>query len=152
MKNKGVRYMVEVKFYEEVEDRLLKFAVIVARSSNQWVICKHKDRDTYEAPGGRREPGEKILDTARRELYEETGAIDFDLTPICIYSVYGSDGAISDREETYGMLYFAQIQRFDTLPDFEIEQVILSEELPTSWTYPLIQPKLIEKVMKYIKE
>jgi 8-oxo-dGTP diphosphatase len=140
--------MVEVKFYDEVEDRLLQFAVIVARSKNQWVICKHKDRDTYEAPGGHRDPGEAILDTAKRELYEETGAIDYELTPACVYSVIGTDHSISDHEETYGMLYIAEIHHFDPLPNFEMEQVILTEELPTKWTYPLIQPKLIEKVMK----
>ncbi|MFR7445451.1 MAG: NUDIX domain-containing protein [Sellimonas intestinalis] len=43
--------------------------------------------ETYEVPGGHREAGETIDETARRELYEETGATDFDLFPVCVYSV-----------------------------------------------------------------
>lgn len=43
--------MVEVKFYETVDDSLLKFAVIAAKHKGKWVFCKHKDRDTYECPG-----------------------------------------------------------------------------------------------------
>ena len=62
--------MVKVKFYDSVKDSLLKFAVIIAKTEGKWVFCKHKDRDTYEIPGGHREPGEDILDTAKRELYE----------------------------------------------------------------------------------
>ena len=44
--------MTEVKFYEEAADELLKFAVIIARSGDKWIFCKHRDRDTWEAPGG----------------------------------------------------------------------------------------------------
>ena len=44
--------MTEVKFYEKIEDELLKFAVIISRTQNQYVFCKHKDRDTWEIPGG----------------------------------------------------------------------------------------------------
>ena len=39
--------MVEVRFYDEVDDSLLKFAVIVARSNHKWVFCKHKERKKY---------------------------------------------------------------------------------------------------------
>ena len=68
------RKMLEVKFYDSVDDSLLKFAVIVSQSNGKWVFCKHKERDTYEVPGGHREAGESILETAKRELQEETGA------------------------------------------------------------------------------
>ncbi len=40
-----------VRFYEETEDSLLKFAVIVARTEGKYVFCKHKSRDTLEVPG-----------------------------------------------------------------------------------------------------
>ncbi|MDO4379223.1 MAG: NUDIX domain-containing protein, partial [Erysipelotrichia bacterium] len=91
--------MMSVKFYDSVDDKLLKFAVIVSKSNGKWVFCKHKKRTTYEIPGGHREPGEDILETARRELIEETGAIDFDLKPICVYSVVDENNL--DGSETF---------------------------------------------------
>ena len=80
---------MEVKFYDTVNDELLKFAVIISQSNGKWVFCKHKERDTYEVPGGHREAGEDIFETAKRELQEETGAIKFEIKPICVYSVTG---------------------------------------------------------------
>ena len=60
--------ILEVKFYDTVDDSLLKFAVIISQSNGKWVFCKHKERETYEVPGGHREVGEDILETAKREL------------------------------------------------------------------------------------
>ncbi len=40
--------MLEVKFYDTVEDSLLEFAVIISQSNGRWVFCKHKERNTYE--------------------------------------------------------------------------------------------------------
>lgn len=79
--------MVEVKFYDSIDDSLLKFAVIITKTNGKLVFCKHRERDTYEVLGGHRENGETILETAKRELREETGAVDFDIKPICVYSV-----------------------------------------------------------------
>ena len=58
---------MEVKFYDSVDDGLLRFAVILSRSNGKWVFCKHKERNTYEVPGGHREENETILETAKRE-------------------------------------------------------------------------------------
>ena len=79
--------MTKVNFYDSIDDSMLKFAVIIAKHNGKWVFCKHRERSTWEVPGGHREQGEDILETAKRELYEETGAINFEINPICIYSV-----------------------------------------------------------------
>jgi ADP-ribose pyrophosphatase len=185
--------MTTVRFYENVEEEWLKFVVIVSSYKGQWVFCKHRQRNTYEVPGGHREPGEDILAAAKRELYEETGATEYSIYPICIYSVENSstveegkakkekieEGKAEKRkleegrtgeekteeekmeerkteerrtegkeEETFGMLYYAQIREFGVLPEMEIEKIMLFSEVPEELTYPQIQPKLMEKVLE----
>ena len=135
--------MTKVKFYDTVADELLKFAVIISKSNGKWVFCKHKERNTFEVPGGHRETGEDILDTAKRELYEETGATEFDIKPICVYSVTADNNF--NGEETFGMLYYAEISAFEKELHSEIEKIIFSDELVDNWTYPEIQPKLLQK-------
>ncbi len=43
---------MEVKFWDRAEQRQLEFVVIVSRHNGKWVFCKHKERSTYECPGG----------------------------------------------------------------------------------------------------
>ena len=137
--------MLEVKFYNQVADECLKFAVIISKTNGKWVFCKHKKRNTYEVPGGHREENEDILETAKRELKEETGALDFDISPICVYSVTGKNKVNETGEETYGMLFFADIKTFENELHSEMEKVFITDILVENWTYPLIQPKLIEE-------
>lgn len=140
--------MLHVQFYEKAEDSLLKFAVIVTRFEGKWVFCKHKERDTFEVPGGHREKGELIEVTARRELYEETGALDYDLFPVCVYSVISEDETGDQGEETFGMLYVADVRKFEGELHSEIEKIIITKNLPENWTYPEIQPKLIREIIR----
>lgn len=139
---------MKVRFYDNVDDNLLKFAVIISKSKGKWVLCRHKLRNTYEIPGGHREDGEKIYDTAIRELKEETGAIDFKIKPLCVYSVTGRNNIISNDEETFGMLYYADIFSFEKELHNEIEKVFFFDELPEELTYPDIQPVMIEYIIK----
>ena len=128
---------------------LLKFAVIISQSNGKWVFCKHKERDTYEVPGGHREMGETILETAKRELREETGAIDFQICPVCVYSVNGKTRFNENiDDESFGMLFVADIFSFEKELHSEIEKIIITDHLVENWTYPLIQPKLLEEAKK----
>lgn len=138
--------MTEVKFYDMVEDSLLRFAVIIAVADGKLVFCKHAKRDTFEIPGGHREDGEKILDTAKRELYEETGALDYKIVPVCVYSVTAPDNF--DGQESFGMLYFAEVYEFERELHNEIEKIIFTADLPEEWTYPEIQPRLLEEAVR----
>ncbi|PWJ50424.1 NUDIX hydrolase [Faecalicatena contorta] len=138
--------MVKVNFYDNVEDDLLKFAVIISRTNGHWVFCKHRERNTYEVPGGHREEGENILVTAKRELYEETGALQFNIKPVCVYSVIAEDD--SDGKETFGMLFFAEIKTFEEELHNEIEKILITSKMVNDWTYPEIQPKLFEEAEK----
>lgn len=134
-----------MKFFDSVNDNLLKFAVIIAKTEGKWVFCKHRERDTYEVPGGHREIGEDILETAKRELREETGAVDFDIRPVCVYSVKGKTRINENMDdESFGMLYYANIYSFEELHS-EIEKILITDTLVENWTYPLIQPKLLEE-------
>lgn len=138
--------MIKVKFYDNVSDELLKFAVIIAKSNGKWVFCKHRDRDTYECPGGHRDEGEDIITTAKRELFEETGAIEYSMKYLCTYSVIRNEEIPENAEESYGALFYADIKTFGELHDFEMEKIELFNELPNKWTYPEIQPLLLNKV------
>lgn len=132
-----------VNFYDSADDKLLKFAVIISKHNGRYVFCKHRERSTLEVPGGHREAGETILETAERELYEETGAVDFDLKQICVYSVTARGNF--DGQETFGMLYTADIREFEPELHNEIERIVITDEMPERWTYPDIQPRLMEE-------
>ena len=85
-------------------------------------------------------------DTAKRELYEETGAVDFEIEPVCIYSVTAPDNF--DGTETFGKLFLANIHTFEKELHSEIERISIMDRLPENWTYPEIQPKLLEEAKR----
>lgn len=129
-----------LKFYElgDVDDAVMSFAIIISKSNDKWVMCKHKKRTTWEIPGGKIEPAEEVDDCAKRELYEETGASEYTIERIFIF----------EENDLYAMVYLAEITEFDPLPESEMEKVELFEDLNLEWTYPNIQPILIEYLKK----
>lgn len=137
---------LKIDFYDvgNVDNMALKFAVIVTMFQDKWIFVRHKDRNTWEIPGGHRETGEKIDETAKRELFEETGAKKFYIESICDYSV------TRNKITTYGRLYFCQVKELDILPNFEIKEIRLFDKLPENLTYSEIQPYLFEKVKSNI--
>lgn len=140
--------MVKVTFIKpgEVSDDKFKFAVIAAKYAGKWILCRHKQRTTWEIPGGHREDGETLLQAAKRELFEETGAKDFEIYPLTPYCV-DIDGV-----KSYGTLFFAQVTVLGNIPeDSEIKETALFDTLPRNLTYPDIQPHLHEYAVENTK-
>lgn len=139
--------MVKVKFYDKIDEEKLEFAVVISKMNGKWLLCKHKERTTLEFPGGHREIGESILETAKRELQEETGAKEFTIKQVGFYSV--KEATRNDEElknELFGALFTAEIKLLKQEGNSEIESVFLMDELPTNWTYSDVMPQLIKKL------
>ncbi len=55
---------------------------------------------------------------------------------------------VFDGEETFGLLCYADITEFEKELHCEIEKIIITEELPDNWTYPLTQRFLLNELEK----
>ena len=126
-----------------IENEQLKYAVIISGFNGKWIFVRHRDRITWEVPGGHREPGEDIAVTARRELYEESGAVKFNIFEVSDYSVE------SGTEIGFGRLFLAEVEKLDVLPQSEIAEIRLFDDMPDNLTYPEIQKVLFKHMLDY---
>lgn len=115
-----------------------KYVVVIVKYNDRWLLCKHKTRETWETAGGHIEENETPLDAARRELYEETGAIEFDMIPLFDY--WASD----DDAEANGMVFYATVTKLGSLPQSEMERISSFDELPSNLTYPIIYEEIFK--------
>lgn len=134
---------MEVQFFDlnSVDEKLFTRVVCVCKYKNKWLFAKHKERGTWEIPGGHIEENETWQQACERELFEETGANKIkNLIPISIYKL-----------STYALLCYAEIESFDSLPNFEMGEIGLFETLPNKLTYPDTHKQFFEMVKNKIK-
>jgi 8-oxo-dGTP diphosphatase len=122
-----------------------KYVMTFARHGGKWLFSRHKERDTWETQGGHVEAGETPLEAAKRELYEESGATFFDITPIC-------DCHVSDeRGGDFGQVFYAEVHVLGAMPpEFEMAEVRAFDTLPDALTYPEITPVLWHELQAWM--
>ena len=125
----------------EIPDEELIIAMIVSKYRGKNVYVRHRERKTYEIPGGHREPNETIEECAKRELMEETGATKFTIKPLFTL------GVEKEAFEDYGQVYLAEIEEFSGELEYEMEEVVFLDGEPESYTYPAIQTAIINRLL-----
>lgn len=132
--------------FDMEERKTYQYVVIFSKFQGKLMLSRHKARDTWETQGGHIEPGETPEQAARRELWEESGAEEFTLTPVCGYL------AADESSEAAGAVFFAEISKMSNLPESEMAEVKLFPTLPENVTYPGITPLLFRRVEDYFQE
>ncbi|MCL1997133.1 MAG: histidine phosphatase family protein [Defluviitaleaceae bacterium] len=127
------------------ELKAYRYTVIFARYNDKWIYCRHKDRDVFETPGGSINEGESALEGAKRELYEETGAENFFITPAFDYAVH------TEIEFSNGQVFYADIKTLGEMPKgFEMVEIRGFKTVPDKMRFPQILPVLYEKLHKWL--
>ena len=122
-----------------------KYTVICSHYRGKWILSRHKKRDTWETQGGHIEPGETPLEAARRELYEESGIRDAEIYPLCDYLGFNRFRSAN------GMVFLALVHAIGELPESEMREIGLFDELPENLTYPQTSPLLCREAEKLLK-
>ena len=121
-----------------------KYVVICANYRGQWLLSRHRDRDTWETQGGHIEPGETPMQAAVRELYEESGVTDAEVIPVCDYCGF------TDTRSANGVVFLAVVHALGELPESEMAEVRLFDQLPDNLTYPNVSPRLYYEAAKHL--
>ena len=139
---------MEIEFYElgKIDEENLKFAVISSLYQGKWIYVRENQSTSWEIPGGHREIGENIEATARRELFEETGAKKFNIKPVCDYSICNFS-MNNSNEKSYGRLFFSEVEELGDLPISEISEIKLFDRLPDNLTYPELNSLIYKKIL-----
>ena len=120
--------MLEVKIFDlgYCKNEELTRVVCVSKYKDKYVFSYNKKRNGWEIPGGHIEEGETWEEAAKREMYEETGAIKINVEPICVYKI-----------STFGLLCYCEILELEELPkESEMVKIMFSDSLPDNLTFP----------------
>ena len=130
--------------YEINELQQYKYVVVLSEYNGKILLSRHKKRTTWETQGGHIEAGETPLEAAKRELYEEAGAVEFEIEPVFDYWA----GEADRSRGAGGMVFVAKIRTLGPLPESEMAEVKRFDRLPENLTYPAITPVLFARIGK----
>ncbi len=123
---------IEILFNNEGKNLINKSSgsLVYAFFKGKFVMSWHPMRRGWEIPAGRRKNDETAEDCAKREVFEETGAITNKLVPLGVYTVN------KNKNKKIIAVYTADIEKFETKPDWSETGIVkLFDELPDKLSY-----------------
>lgn len=136
---------LQCKFYPAKTLTDLKYVIVCSLFEGKFLLSRHKQRTTWETQGGHIEVCETPFEAAKRELYEESGVRNVTLHYVCDYLGYTSKGSAN------GAIFFADIHELGVLPNSEMAEAKVFDELPRELTYKIVTPKVFAETVSFAK-
>lgn len=136
-------YACELSFEKNFFPIKSRHILVISQYKGEWILTKHSKRG-LEFPGGKVEAGESLLDAARREVYEETGAHVKELEWFAEYMVYSAKPFCKT-------VFIGVADKVDHIQLLETEGIVLLGELELNKDFSFLMKdagmiKIIEKV------
>jgi 8-oxo-dGTP diphosphatase len=140
---------VELTFSQNSFEDEAKHVLVICQFGEDWLLTNHKQRG-LEFPGGKMEAGETIEEAARREAYEETGAILGELTFIAEYRFTNPNGSFVKA------VYWGRVNRVEETSSYHetngpvmIKGDILQQRFQNHYSF-IMKDQVTEECIKHI--
>ena len=121
---------------------------MITKHNDKFVLCWHKKSQKWDHVGGFVEKNENPLEAAKRELFEETGAVDFDIFPIFDHESFHEDGTYFNN----GRTYFVIVREFSELPNgSEMGKIGFFDKITENFRYGSNSEAIIENFKRIEK-
>ncbi|SFG66184.1 NUDIX domain-containing protein [Neptunomonas qingdaonensis] len=91
-------------FFDPPDDNLIGNAYIIPKVEDKWLYIIDEEGRLH-IPGGKKEPGEKLMDIVERELMEEAGALVKSYTIIGGWDTYIKNPHLKKEQLPYPHMY-----------------------------------------------
>ncbi|MCM3571239.1 RNA deprotection pyrophosphohydrolase [Neobacillus mesonae] len=140
---------VELAFAKNAFPEEPLHVLVICKYEGSWLLTKHKKRG-MEFPGGKRERGETLEEAARREAYEETGAVFGQLTQIAEYKVFEEKNPFV-KAVFWGKVKFLEKSNhyFETNGPVLVDENLLKQRFGQDYSF-IMKDQVVEECIKYI--
>ncbi len=142
---------VELSFSKEEFLEEPQHVIVICQYGEEWLLTNHKQRG-LEFPGGKREAGETAEEAARREVYEETGAILGELTFLAMYRVSDEQGSFVKA------VYRGNVERLEETNSYYetggpsiVSGDLLNKRFGEEYSF-IMKDRVIEEVMEHMEK
>lgn len=125
--------------------------LVICQLGESWLLTHHKKRG-LEFPGGKRESGETLEEAAKREAFEETGAVFEEVKQIAEYRVYEEKGSFV-KTVFWGKVNSLEKSSsyFETNGPVLVDGDLLQLRFGQEYSF-IMKDRVVEECIKYIKQ